>query len=441
MGHLHDVKGAYAELIDRIDKTQSGMPKTPETFAILRHLFTREEAEIGSKMPLTPRRIGTISRRTGIGRPELEKKLDAMAEKGLIFDFCHPEQGKYYMLAPPIVGFFEMSMMRVRHDIDQKEVARLLSLYIYDRDEFMAEAMRGRTPVGRALMYESAMDAAVTSDVMRYERASELIAEANLLGVALCYCRHKKSHLGEACDAPQDVCLSLGKAAEYSIRHGHARPVDKAEALEKMAISRELGLVHITDNVKDEPAYLCNCCGCCCGQLSAINRHGIGHAVATSNFIAEINSENCTGCGKCVQRCPVQAISLRATAPQVRAKTKRKMVAWVDEDICLGCGVCHPTCKTKALAIRSRDKRVLTPQNTLERVVSMSLGRGHLHDMLFDEQDGPTAAFLNNLTGALENMSLTKRLVLNETLKSRFVTFLVNQATRGKKQKATYQIE
>jgi NAD-dependent dihydropyrimidine dehydrogenase PreA subunit len=430
MGHLHDVKGVWTELQGRIDKTQSGMPTTPETYAILSHLFTEEEARIGAKMPLTPRRIGTIARRTGISKEQLVQKLDRMADKGLVFDFEHPTRGKYYMLAPPVVGFFEMTMMRVRQDIDQKEVARLLSLYMYERQEFMQEAMRGRTPIGRALAYEQSLGDAVQSDVLSYERATEIIEGASKLAVALCYCRHKKSHLGEACDAPQEVCMVLGTAVDFTVRHGHARPASKQELLEKLALSREHGLVHITDNVRNAPAYLCNCCGCCCGQLTAINRHGITHAVATSNFLAEIQVDSCDGCGKCVRRCPVQAVSLRARPYHLRAKSKKKMVAHVDEDVCLGCGVCHPVCKTGALTMARRAKRVLTPETTLERVIGMYLGRGHLHDLLFDDQDGPTAAFLNRLTGALENMPAAQRLVLNQTLKSRFVRFLAQRARK-----------
>ena len=433
MGHLHDAKGIYTELRERIDKTQSGLPVTEETYAILSHLFTEDEAFIGAKMPLTPRRIGTIARRTGISKAQLEKKLDRMADKGLVFDFQHPTRGKYYMLAPPVVGFFEMTMMRVRTDIDLKEVARLLSLYMYERDEFMNEVLRGQTPIGRAVLHDTSINDAIRSDVMSYERATEIIEDASQVAIALCYCRHKKSHLGEACDAPQEVCMVLNNAVDFTTRHGHARRTDKKEMLDKLALSREHGLVHIVDNVRDEPTYLCNCCGCCCGQLTAINRHGITHAVATSNFIAHIDAESCDGCGKCVRACPIQAVSLIARPHHLRAKSKKKMVAKIDEDVCLGCGVCHQDCKPGALTMKSRDKRVLTPENTFERVLSMQLGRGHLHDLLFDEQDGPTAHLLNRLAGALENMPVTQRLLLNETLKSRFVRFLAAQARRDKR--------
>lgn len=433
MGHLHDSKGTYAKLHARIDKTQSGLADTPEVKEILTHLFTRQEAEIAIKMPIVPRRMASIARRTGMSTSELKPMLDRMADKGLVFDFHHPTKGDYYMLAPPVVGFFEMTMMSVRTDIDQKEVARMLSAYMIDRPEFMAEVMSGRTPLGRALVRENALAPDIASDILDYESATAIIEQAKQLSIALCYCRHKKSHLGKACDAPQDVCFQIDRAAEFGIRHGHSRPSDKKEVLEKLGIAREKGLVQVADNVRNEPVYICNCCGCCCGQLQAINRHGITHAVATSNYIASIDNDTCNGCGKCGRACPVQAISLRPRSPYMRSKTKKKMVAEVDESICLGCGVCHPSCKTQSLLMKSRQRRVLTPENTLERVLSMALGRGHVHDFLFDEHDGPTPAFLNRLTGAIENLPITRRLILNETLKSRFVGFLCAKAQNDKR--------
>jgi Pyruvate/2-oxoacid:ferredoxin oxidoreductase delta subunit len=201
--------------------------------------------------------------------------------------------------------------------------------------------------------------------------------------------------------------------------------------LEILERCRREGLVQIADNVKREPTYICNCCGCCCGQLGAINHHGLARAVTTSSFVAAIQLDRCSGCGKCARACPIQAIALRPRAPHRREASKKKMAAEVDGEVCLGCGVCKAACTTGSLAMRRREARVLTPESTLERVLRMAMGRGHLHDLLFDEHDGPTSAFANRLVGAIEALSLTRRVMLNETLQSRFVGFLCRAAQAG----------
>lgn len=67
---------------------------------------------------------------------------------------------------------------------------------------------------------------------------------------------------------------------------------------------------------------------------------------------------------------------------------------------------------------------MLTPEDTLERVLRMALGRGNLHSLLFDEEDGPTSALAHRLVGAIERLPAARRAMLDEQLKSRFVSFL-----------------
>jgi len=108
-------------------------------------------------------------------------------------------------------------------------------------------------------------------DVLDWERATAIVHDARACAVATCYCRHKAEHLGKACDAPQDICLQFNSGAEFSVRHKYGRSIDRSEALDLLALAREQGLVQIADNVVNEPTYICNCCGCCCVQLQAIN--------------------------------------------------------------------------------------------------------------------------------------------------------------------------
>ena len=55
-----------------------------------------------------------------------------------------------------------------------------------------------------------------------------------------------------------------------------------------------------------------------------------------------VDVARCTGCGTCVEMCPVEAIAL------VDGKAR------VDEGRCIGCGLCVTTCPNDALVLRPR---------------------------------------------------------------------------------------
>lgn len=51
-----------------------------------------------------------------------------------------------------------------------------------------------------------------------------------------------------------------------------------------------------------------------------------------------VNQEMCTGCGTCVEECPVGAMALTDDD-----------VAQIDEDQCIRCGICHDVCPEEAV--------------------------------------------------------------------------------------------
>jgi len=112
MGHLHASKDRWLALQRRVDKTQTGLPPTPELHDILRHLFTEQEADIAARLPVVPRSLSSLARRFDLPAESLRAILDRMADKGLVFDLPPPPRGTFYMRAPPVIGFFEFSMMR-----------------------------------------------------------------------------------------------------------------------------------------------------------------------------------------------------------------------------------------------------------------------------------------------------------------------------------------
>ncbi|MFA7402817.1 MAG: 4Fe-4S binding protein [Pelobacteraceae bacterium] len=355
MGHHLGSKSSIVPLIDRLNKYPIGLVDTEKLREILALLFDEREAFVASRFPLEEATLTELVRLTKIPGGELLPLLEKMADKGLVMDM--PYGGEvYYLLLPGLIGFFEFTFMKNRTDLPLERLALLMREYLEESQA--AEFFGSKTPLTRSLLYEEHIP--VTSEVTSHDRARDIIREAGFGAVGMCYCRHKKEHLGESCDkgAPTDgICISLGSAARFMARRGFAHEKSVDELLAVLDSARALNLTHITDNIRHKPSFICNCCSCCCELLAGVQM-GYHTGVAKTGFRAVIDRERCTGCGLCFRACNVKAIALPHGA-QFAQKSDRYAMA--DEEICLGCGACITTCKQGALSMIPAANREAPP--------------------------------------------------------------------------------
>ena len=391
---------------------------------ILETLFSPDDAALASLLPVVPTTIADLARRTPMGEGELRARLEEMAGKGLVLDLHDGRTGATtFMLAPPVVGFFELSMMRLDDGLPKARLARAYEAYMAG-DSAFDEAVSGiPTLISRTLVQEAALYNDLASEVLDWERATSYVEEADCLAVTNCFCRHTATHLGTACDYPMETCMSLGVAARYLIRHGHARQIGREEGRELLEAAREHGLVHIADNVQRELSYICSCCACCCVELrSAQNGMPV---MQPSAFEPTVDSHRCTACGSCVRVCPVQAISLVPQGARQRdADTATTpLISDVDLDRCIGCGVCVGACPQDSLTMVRRPRAPHVPLNAVEYLTRRMLERGRLADLLVDGTAGRGPAFANAVLGAILSLPPAQKLLASEQVQSRFVAF------------------
>jgi len=371
---MQNTTDVYRSLQKRIDELPIPFPQAGNDVEIrlLRHLFTPQEAAVACELSALGETIPKIYKRTkkkglSYSQSELKKLLHGLYKKGAITGGVEKTKHgleRTFSLLPLAIGMFEMQV-----DNLTEEYTRDFEEYL-DND-FGKAILNKKTGQVRTIPVGSAISSA--NRVGSYDDIKKYVLQyPGPFGVMNCVCRQAKELLGEPCTHSdvRETCLTLGEAAAGMKRRGNARLVSKEEFLELLKRAEDEGFVLQAKNVQ-EPTFICCCCGDCCEILTTAKKLPRPVEAFHTNYFAWVNDELCTGCGRCVGRCQMDAISL--TGP-VSVSTG-KATARVDRDRCIGCGLCVPTCAAGSLSLVHTDKNAVPPRTSTLMYIKMYLER------------------------------------------------------------------
>ncbi len=351
-------KSVYEKLADALGMRGGAMPaiKCQEFFALLEELFTPEEAELAIKMPITPFSAEAFAKEiVGGDLKEVKSFLEAMADKGTVFTVDRDGQ-RFYVLMPLIPGIFEMQFMGGEVSDRTKKLARLFDKYfdlVRDAEMRHPDASKSGKVVPFARVIPVEMDISTDVTIHPYDKVSEYIAKSDYVAIGICYCRHHGELVGNPCSKPKDVCMTFGPQAKYVAERGFGKLVSKEEAIKVLDRSEKAGLVHCSSNTGKYISFICNCCACHCFIIQSIKR-GIIPMGTSSSFIVTVSEDECSGCGTCIGRCQMDALSLDGDIVVRDAKR------------CIGCGLCISVCPTEALKLETREGAPVPPRDQRE---------------------------------------------------------------------------
>ena len=349
---MSEIADIYRELQKHLDTLPIGYPSTESGIEIrlLKQIFTPEEAEVATKLSFSFEPLQNIFERIDKNKmsiKDLEQTLDDSVRKGAILVKKEGNK-KYYANSMFMIGIYDIQSHRNKENLVQ---------FLHDSSQFFKEGMDAEMfQTGISQFRIVPIEKSITPEhhVSSYDDIRKIIENIDgPIVVANCVCRNKKDLYGEPCGKTElrETCFVLRDLfVKIYLEQGWGRKVSKEEALEILNKTEEDGLVYQPGNAQ-RPGSLCCCCGCCCGYLSDMKDLPKPTEFLKSNYYAEVDTDFCTGCGTCIERCQMNALTLLDD------------ISTVNQDRCIGCGACVPTCPADAMHLRKKEKENIPPKD------------------------------------------------------------------------------
>lgn len=339
----------YVKLRDKLDHLSFGYPSTEtgEELEILKWFFDPEDAQMFIDMEDRFQTPAEVAAKLGLDEAAVSDRLEAMAQKGLLFRLKDNNEVIKYRIMPMVHGIFEANDKRINLD---PAFAKKFSKYY--GGHMMKFWNSTETPLFRTIPINH--DVTSGSVVLPYDDAEAIIKSKKRIAVTDCACRGLMEAMGKRrCTHPIETCLMFDEVGDYYVKNGTGRYITAEEALEGLKRNEQAGLVINVSN-SQSAEIMCSCCSCCCGVNGAAKYFAGPSLNYQSNYVCVYDEELCINCGKCAERCAFGANKLKDDKLSFKAER------------CYGCGLCVTTCPQNARSlVRKPEDKLYEPPKAM----------------------------------------------------------------------------
>lgn len=289
-----------------------------------------------------PATIEEIAEKTGFEKFDVEKMIEPLFKKGLLFKSRKEDATRYYRVRH-VMQFHDSSGVMV--DPSQK----MLDLWKdWTKNEWgdTIKQYESVMPQGACRVIPVNINIEHKSQILAFDDIVKILENARNIAVTPCSCRV----VDGACGKSIENCIQVDRAADYAIERGTGRQLTAEEAIKICKDCEEEGLVHVVDNNKSVGHVICNCCSDCCINWPSI-RTGLKKFVQPSRFEAVVDADLCSTCESCLDRCYFDAITMEGEGD----------TALINSEKCLGCGLCMVTCPDDAISLKETRQEDFIP--------------------------------------------------------------------------------
>ncbi len=349
----------YEKLRVHLDNMAVGYPETESKIEIrlLQRLFTEKEAGLFLQLMPFLESPEDASKRLNLDAGELAVMMEQMAKKGLLFR-KRDEDRVRFAAVPYVVGIFEFQVNAMDEAFARDNEEYFETAFVNKIQSFKTPVLRS-VPINRQIVADW--------PVAPYEDVLDIIDKQDKIAVTRCICRTQSKLTGRECDKPLENCFSFGSHADYYVENGLGHYISKEDAKAIIIKNEQDGLVMQPFN-SQKVGGMCSCCGDCCGVLRSLKKQPKPAEAVQSNYFAQVDEDECSGCETCLERCQMDAIDFPDG------------LASINLDRCIGCGLCVTTCPTEAIALikKPEDQLYVPPESGMETYIRIAQERGKI---------------------------------------------------------------